>query len=344
MIAVIGAVTASVANIGFGALSDRALARGSGRRRWIAGGLVATAASYYLLVVVASPVRLVGAVVLFQIAINALLAPLAAMMADEIPDAQKGVAGGLLALAAPVASAVSAAFVSLGAMGEAPRLAAVPVVVAAFILPLLTTRARPVDRPATACRRNRPRRGLAIAWAARLLVQIAGVILSLYLLYYAQSIVRGASTAVLAGQIGRLVALASAVALPVAVLSGRLSDRVGGRKRFLLGAAAIAAAGLAGMALAHTWSAAALCFGVYTIGAAVFLALHASLAMQILPDPRRRGRDLGWLNLTNTLPSIVGPPLAWLLATPRDFSMLLLVLAGLTIAGGATMMGVREQP
>ena len=343
VIAVAGAVTASVANIGFGWLSDRSLLAGFGRRRWVAGGLVLTAASYCLLIGAASPAALVAAIALFQAAINAMLAPLTAMMADEIPDAQKGVAGGLLAFAGPVASALGAALVGVRMLSEAGRLAIIPAIVALLVLPLLLTRSRLVDGVATPSARRPPRRDLAVAWTARLLVQIAGVILSLYLFYYAESIVHGVAAVTLAGRVGRLVAITSAAALPVAVLLGRASDRVGRRKPFLLGSAALAAAGLAEMALVRDWQTAVIGFALYTIGAAVFLALHAGFAMQLLPDPRHRGRDLGLVNLTNTLPSIVGPPLAWSLATPRDFSPLPVVLAGVTAAGGAAMMGVRSR-
>ena len=75
----------------------------------------------------------------------------------------------------------------------------------------------------------------------------------------------------------------------------------------------------------------------------MFLALHAAFAMQLLPTPAHRGRDLGLLNLTNTLPALLGPLLAWMLATPRDFSAVLLVLAALTLAGGLAMLGVRSR-
>jgi hypothetical protein len=42
-------------------------------------------------------------------------------------------------------------------------------------------------------------------------------------------------------------------------------------------------------------------------------------------------------NLANTLPALIGPLLTWTLATPHDFRLLLLVLAGLTLAGGIVM-------
>jgi len=47
------------------------------------------------------------------------------------------------------------------------------------------------------------------------------------------------------------------------------------------------------------------------------------------------------LNLANTLPALLGPLLAWMLATPRDFSAVMLALAALTLAGGFAMLGVR---
>ncbi len=339
--AVGGALVASAANIGFGWLSDRSVVRGNGRRRWMAGGLVAIAASYLLLIGASSWFALVAAVLLFQVAINALLAPMAALMADEVPDIQKGVAGGLTALAGPVASGIGAVLVGLAMLGEDARMAIIPAVSAMFVVPLLMTRARPADDPVMPLPPRPARRDIIVAWAARLLVQIAGIALSLYFFYYVESLVPEMPKAMLSRSVGRLIALAAVAALPVAVLLGRLSDRVGRRKPFLLGAAALAATGLADMALVHAWQPAAVGFVLYTIGAAVFLALHAGFTMQLLPDPRHRGRDLGLVNLTNTLPSVLGPPLAWLLATPRDFSALLLALAALTIAGGATMLGVR---
>ncbi len=62
-----------------------------------------------------------------------------------------------------------------------------------------------------------------------------------------------------------------------------------------------------------------------------------------MPDPAHRGRDLGLFNLANTLPALLGPVLAWALATPADFSGVLLVLAGLTLAGGGALMVVRSR-
>ena len=329
-----GAIAASISNVLFGWLSDRSVAR----------GVAATAASYGGLIVAATPLALVAALVAFQIAVNALLAPMMAIMAEEVPDAQKGVAGGLFALGGPLASIVSTVLVGQATLTEAARFAILPAAVAACIAPLLLARARiaVADRdPRGDVRASR--RDLIVAGVARLFVQIAGVVTQTYLLYYFESIVPAAERAGLPGRIGHLLTIAFIVPLPAALILGRLSDLTRRRKPAILLAALIAAAGLAGMALARGWPAGAAAFVVYTLGSSVFVALNAGVAMQLLPNPRHRGRDLGLLNLANTLPSLLGPPLAWVFATPHDFVGVMLALAVLAVGGGLTMLCVRTE-
>lgn len=337
-----GAVAASASNILWGWLGDRAVARGQGRRTWLAGGAAATALSYAGVAAASTPGAILGAIMVFQFAVNAMLAPLLAIMADEVPDAQKGVAGGMLAFANPGAAALTALLVGGGLSGEASRLAIVAATIGACVVPLLLTRPRLLARPAQA-RQEAPAAGrdLAAAWSARLVVQIAGNVLFGYLLYFFESVSPATPRPDLAVRVGNLLTIAYIVPLPIAVLAGRLSDRIGRRKPFLLAAAATAAVGLVGMGLADDWFTGAAGFAVYAVGSTVFLSLHAALAMQLLPDPRRRGRDLGLLNLSNTLPALLGPSLAWLLASPHDFDALMLVLGGLTLGGGLLVLAVR---
>jgi MFS family permease len=335
-----GAIAASGSNILFGWLSDRSVLRGGGRRQWMAGGVVVSAAAYAAVALATTPLALVAAVVGFQFAINAMLAPMMAIMAEEVPDAQKGVAGGLLSLGSPAAAAFSALLVGQAMLPEAARFALVPTAILACVLPLLLTRSRVVAQVASAAPLP-PRRDLVIAGVSRLLVQVAAVVTQSYLLYYFESIVPVGEHGGLPVRIGHLLTLAFVAPLPIALLLGRWSDLTRRRKPFLLASAGVAAAGLVGMASAGNWVGGAVAFAVYTCGSAVFGALHFAFAMQLLPSARHRGRDLGLLNLANTLPSLLGPPLAWMLATPRDFDAVMVMLAGLALCGGLGMLGVR---
>lgn len=338
---VAGALAASLANVLFGWLSDRSLAAGGGRRRWITAGLIAVALSYGMIALADRPATLVTAILFFQVAINMVLAPMMAIMADEIAPDQRGLAGGLLALGPPAAGAVSALLVAVPGWDEPLRLALLVAMSIATIVPLLLIRAPVIAAPATAA--PPPPQRLWVASVARLLVQIAGSALSLYLLYYFQSIAVGVAPATLATRVGTLLTVSYILPLPVAVLAGRLSDRAERRTPFLLGATIAAAAGLLGMAVFASPAAGATGFVLYSVAAAVFLALHQAFAIQLLPDPRHRGRDLGLLNLSNTLPALLGPLLTWTLATPRDFTLLLTVLAALTLTAGLAIVPLRRR-
>lgn len=337
-----GSIASSSSNILFGWLSDRSVARGGGRRRWMVVGLIGTILAYAAIALARGPAAIIWSVVFFQASLNAVLGPLVAVMADEIPDTQKSTTGGLLSLGYPVASGVLAGVMAASVLGDGGRLMAVVAVAAICLVPLILTPARRlpvIEEAGSAVAMHR--RDLAAAWCARLLFQIAGCVLQLYLLYYFESVAPEIGKADLADRVGHLLTISFIAPLPIALLFGRLSDRLDRRKPFIVVAAIVTALGLAGMAAAHDWTAGAAAFALYTVGYGVFLPLQAAFSMQLLPDPHHRGRDLGLLNLTNTLPSLLGPLLTWALASPRDFTMVMALLAVLVLAGGLTMLGVR---
>ncbi|MCR5871322.1 MULTISPECIES: MFS transporter [unclassified Sphingomonas] len=338
-----GAIAASLSNIAFGWASDRALARGGTRRSWVVLGLALLGLSFAAVALAQTPTAIILAIILFQVAVNALLSPMFAIMADEVPGAQMGLAGGLIALGSPLASAVGALMIGLNLAGAGAQLGFVFGAVLICVVPLLRTPSRLAVPDSASAPPRLLGRDLAIAWTSRLLVQVAGNVLSLYLVYYFVSIDPDLSAAKQVGPIGQLMTIAYLLPLPVAVLLGRWSDRIGRRKPFLLAAAAVAAAGLLGLAVARDWGVAASAFALYAMGSSVFLSIHSGFAMQLLPSPDHRGRDLGLINLTNTLPALIGPALAWALSTPRDFGPVMLLLAALTLLGGGLVLAIRQQ-
>ena len=95
------------------------------------------------------------AIVAWQLAVNMMLAPLAAWAGDVVPDNQKGFLGGLLAFA-PTLGALSGAFVTIpGLAGPNLRLGFVAGLVVLMVLPVvLFGRPRPMphlmaDKPAS---------------------------------------------------------------------------------------------------------------------------------------------------------------------------------------------------
>ena len=103
-----GAIAASVSNIGFGWASDVTRTR----RPWIIAGLLLSTVMLLAMPLATSVTMLITMIVLWQFALNMMLAPLAAWAGDSIPDSQKGMLGGLLALA-PALGALSGAVVTI---------------------------------------------------------------------------------------------------------------------------------------------------------------------------------------------------------------------------------------
>jgi MFS family permease len=346
-----GAAVASVANLVFGALSDRTYRRRGTRRPWILAGLGLLILAYGLFHWSGDGASMLAAVALLQIAINMMFAPVGAIMADEVPDAQKGLVAGLMGAAHPFSSLVAVGVTLRGLGPEAVRYALLCAVIAILVLPLLLfirERRDPLPEPPPALRVRR-RADFARIWIARMLIQIAGNGLGTFGLFYFLAVlgekIPDKSRAEAASEsVAAIFAGVTIVALLLTIAAGRLSDRMMRRKPFLAASSVTMAGGLAIMAAASSWPVATLGFGVAIAGMSVFLATQSALAMQLLPSPAHRGRDLGILNLTNTLPAMVAPLLALALSPDRaGYGPWLLVLAAGVLAGGAAAMTIRTQ-
>lgn len=329
---IIGAVAAGLANVAFGWLGDRSVARGKGRRGWLLAGVIATTLSFAIFAAARGPMEIVAATVLFQIAVNMVVAQVAALIAEEVPAAQKGTAAALLTLGSPLAAGTSAIIVAAAAT-EIWCLAIVAMLMTACILPLLVAKPHRIAPVETATRvRVAMRRDLAIAWAARLLMQIAGSGVGLYLFFYLEALAGGRSD--IATSVASLLFLGTLVPVPIAVALGRWSDRIARRKPFLVGTAMLATLGLASMALAQSWPVGAIAYVAFATGIAAFIALNTGHAMLLMPDGAKRGRDLGILNLANTIPQVIAPMLAWEMGPAHGFAPTLMVMAAITLLSG----------
>jgi MFS family permease len=162
-------------------------------------------------------------------------------------------------------------------------------------------------------------------WLARLLVQVSEAALFAYLYIWLRSITPEVGDNH-AAQVFGFVLFAS---VPVTLLVGRWADRHD-RPILPLGAAAgVCALALLGMAAAPGLVLALAGYALFGLSAAVFLALHTAQTLRVLPRPQSRGRDLGLFNLTNTLPSLIMPPLTLAMVPQFGFAGLFVVLAGL---------------
>ena len=339
-IAFSGAIAASFGGIFFGWLSDLT----KWRTPWIWAGLALSSVLLLLTLLAETLPVLVVAVACWQLSLNMMLAPMAAWAGDTVPDGQKGVLGGLLAFA-PALGALSGALVTIpGLAGGPARLGFVAGLVALAVLPaLLIGKPRAFPHLMAPPERAAPDRDpkavsspVLRMWIARFLVQISEAALFAFLLLWFRSL----DAAITENRTANIFGFVLLAAVPATLLIGRWADRAARPVLPLAACALVSASGLLVMALSQTVPLAIAGYVLFAFAAAIFLSLHSAQTLRFLPQPGRRGRDLGIFNLTNTTPSLVMPWLTLALVPVFGFSALFLVLAGLSVVAALVLLSL----
>ncbi|MGV8951060.1 MAG: MFS transporter [Cypionkella sp.] len=349
LVTLLGAVVASVTNLAVGWASDRTRHRLGRRRPWIAGGLIGVVGAYGLIATAASAAALVAGIVMFQLAFNMLFAPLTAVLADRVPNKQKGRVAAFLGLGAPLGAVSGVLITSPFLVGTTARMGVMGLLVTACLLPFLLTyrdRSRPAENRRSAIRIELSR-DFGFAWLSRFCLQISASVVNAYMLFYLADHARYAQqfpgTTVESG-LARLIAVSTVLILVSGFLGGLASDRLNQRKAFILLAAGLMACGLLVFAVWPTWPGPLIGYGLYGIGFGLYTTVDAALVAQVLPSRRDTARDLGIMNLTNTLPAILAPVLALVALGPerQSWPHLMATAAVLALLGGLAVLGVRR--
>jgi MFS family permease len=357
-VAIYGALVASVANLLAGAISDRTTSRFGRRRPWMIVGAVGTVGSYLMIMAADTPIKLTAGVVVFQLAFNMLFAALLAVLPDRVPDAQKGRVAAFLSLGHPIGSMAGAVLVGGLLVSEGARYLAIAVVLLLAIAPF----ALGLEDPPLAPSERRPFNvraflaGLwvnpiaypdfALAWASRFMVLVAITLTQCYMLFYLQDALH--YSRLFPGQqaeqgLAVLTTVSTCANVTCAMLGGMLSDRLRRRKLFAAGAAMTLASAMLVFAMVPAWPVMVAGFLIFGCGAGCYYAVDIALVSQVLPSQRDAGKDLGVINLANTLPQALAPMLALYFLGPAhvNYHALYLVAAGLAAAGGLTILPIR---
>lgn len=342
---IIGAAVASVANIGVGRISDVLMKRHGNRRRVAGLGLGLTCLALAVFALAASMVQLVAALILFQVALNLLFAPLVAALADHVPDSQKGLTAGLLNIALPAATLATGATALAWPWAGNAIFVMLALVVAALVLPFVAAwPVNTIDRPVEGDLAPLDRRDFALAWVARLGVQFGAAVVLSYLYIYVGQLAGSASLA--QQRLGELTLWATPFALAAGVWAGRFTDRSVRRRPMLIASSLACGAALALLVLASNWAAITIGFILFLAALTTFLAVDSAMVAQLLLGHDRRGWALGWMNLTNTIPAIAAPSVAIAFAlagpAPMVIRLSLAVSAGLALASALAVRAIRS--
>lgn len=346
-----GAAVALVVNPLAGALSDRTRSRWGRRTPWVVGSAVPGAVALALLGGRTSVAGVTVCWCLAQLCLNAELAALIAVVADRVPVRQRGIVSGLVGLAQPLGVAVGVAVVSRlvtsTALGYGVVACAVLVTALGFAVGVREPSSADVRLSWTGWLAGfwvSPRRhpDFAFAWLSRLLVNLSQALGIGYQIYFLQDVVR-LPVSQAAQAVALLVGVYTGGLLLTVVVAGWLSDRVRRRRVFVVGAAVVIAAGTALVAAWPSWTAVLIAAIVQGLGFGVYVAVDVALITQVLPETASRAKDLGVLNIANTLPQLIGPTVAATLITHvGGYRGLFAGAAVCTLLGGVFVTRIRS--
>jgi len=321
LVAGTGALLTIAANPFFGRMSDRTTSPWGMRRPWMVIGLLG--GSMGILVVALAPTILVVVVgwSAAQLLFNAVLAAMVAVLPDQVPESQRGMMAGVLGACTPIASVVATFLVKLFT-GNLLAMFLVPCAIGGcfillFAVVLEDRRIAVADKPAWSFREFaatfyvNPRTSPDFAWAfvSRFLFLLAYAFLATYQVYYLLNKL-GSAAADVPQQVFLGTLVQSVLVVLASLVGGRLSDRTGRRKVFVLVASVVYGVALFVLAAATDIDGFLVGMAVSGVGFGVYAAVDLALVTQVLPDEENVAKDLGVFNIAGALPFTVAPAIA----------------------------------
>jgi MFS family permease len=353
----LGALIAMVANPIAGMLSDRTTARWGMRKPWLLGGAVVGAMGSLM---IASDTLMMVALgwCLTQLGFNAVLAALTAVLPDQVPEHLRGRVGGIVGLTIQIAIvfgvwiAQNVGGMTLG-MFLWPALVAL-ISVAGFCAifkdrQLASTSVSSLSLgQAVGSFWIDPRKApdFALAFASRFLLFIGLATLFNNQVYFLMDRLNVAEAKVPSIMLNATF-ISTLATIVGSMLAGLISDRMGRRKPFVLGAAVIYALGLAVVGMATTMQAFIVGIAICGLGQGVYIAIDLALVTEVLPNKDTdAAKDLGIFNLASAMPQSLAPALAPIFLSmgavgQKNYEALFIAAAAFALLGALAVMPIR---
>ncbi len=352
-----GALAALITNPLAGALSDRTQLRWGRRRPWLLAGTLCSAFALALMAYATSFLVLLLTWVVFHIAINVLLAALTAVVPDKVPARQRATVSALVSLALPLGGVIgSLTITKLGSAVTTAYFFLIGVLIVAMALFLLVLRERPLAKDSippfslrivfTSFWINPIKNpNFAWAWLTRFLVYLSYYVALGYLLYFLHDVVH--YTRIYPHQtdaqgVTSFQTVLTATLIVASLCAGFFSDRFQRRKIFVIASSMVIVCSFLILVFSQSWAAVLLSSAVLGLGFGAYLGVDIALIIQVLPLARDHGKDMGVINIANTLPQVLGPTVAAVVITLfHNYTILFLVAAGLACLGGILVQAIK---
>jgi len=136
----------------------------------------------------------------------------------------------------------------------------------------------------------------------------------------------------------------SAVLVAASLIGGKLSDRTGRRKIFILIAATVYGLALFAIAIASNFNGFLIGMAISGLGFGMYGAVDLALVADVLPDKVNAAKDLGVFNMAGALPFSIAPAIAPMILTigNGNYGTLYAVAGVCAIIGAVSILPVKR--
>ncbi len=289
----------------------------------MAGGIICAAAYYSTSVAVTLPM-IVASWCALQVGLNCMLGPSIAVLSDRIPLNKRGTLSAFYGAGATIGQSVGSILGSIFLTNPVPGF--LFGTVAWVCSGILTVLIWPIEKsaalaPGEAAEKFRLSsilrmfipptkncRDFYLALFGRLLFIFGYFCINGYQLYILEKYV-GLSVTDAGAVLAKMSVVTMVVSFVASLTSGTVSDKIGRRKPIIVVACAMICVGIAAPWLLKS------AFSMYIfalfagLGYGVYSSVDQALNVDVLPDQENAGKDLGILNIANTIGQILGPVL-----------------------------------
>ena len=350
----IAMVVSTIANILEGAWSDRTRSRFGRRTPWLYFGSIGAAISIYFWGTADSITAIIAWDAIFMIFLNAIVAPLIAVLSDRVAPRHRGTISSMYAIGLSVGNyggqILASFFIGVNEYYGVLLMALMALLsgpLSSVFLREKSTIGMPVEKltlknlsdnfafPLKDCR------DYYLALIGKLCVVSAQFTVSGYQLYILTDYIK-LSNEESAGYIGIISTILMVMSIVLSLFSGPIADKFHWRKWPVVIASLLMSVGCIIPSFAPEAWLMLVYAAVAGVGYGIFSSLDQALNIDVLPNEKTAAKDLGILNIANNGGQVVGPVLSGIIIATLGYGYVFHLGCALALIGAILLAMIKK--